>query len=191
MKPNTYPASAQKREMDPSVARAAAEAALAAPSTKTVEWNNGINASLTEHTHTVLVTEPGARIPAELFTGRALLVKTQNGERMATDFEVAVSMPKPNDKGNFVRGSNGLGQPAPMRGWSVNQEPSIGNDLVVGEELNGSRIEAITISMDDLLNRRGLSLPEGIDQADVQVDAPDPSFAAEGYTQQARTHFGL
>lgn len=156
---------------------------LSDPSTKVVQWNGNEQGP----TVTVRIDKPGAVLPADLLRGSTLILTNEKGVRIATNFINAVKLPPLDSRsGTFVRNPG-----EPLDAKNIAENPAVGNDVVIGEPLgNGPRILQATIEGDVFaLGRNNLGRGLHLDNPDVQINAPDPTFKAGEFLDEANRNF--
>ncbi len=153
--------------------------ALRNPSTRVVQWNG--NDSLGP-TVTARVETPGTVLSAADLGGHTLILTNEKGDRIATNFGVAVKLPPVDTSGRFVRRPG-----EPLDAKSIADNPVVGENVVIGEPFgNGPIITHVTIEGDAFTERHdGLGAGLPLDTPHVEVNKPDPTFAASDFLAEA------
>ena len=157
--------------------------AIEADSTVAMRWT-----AQEQPTITVLVSEPGARLSAEVFGGHTLIATDASGTAYATDFYVTAQLPL------YYPETGRYGQEGEKaKAWSAERTPAVGKDIVIGQsfgDIPGSpAIVQVSIDGD------ALSFVHGLDEASVskletpavEYPAPNPTTSADEYLQRAHT----
>lgn len=159
--------------------RTSLKESLSDPSTKIVQWNDNEQGP----TVTVRIVKPGTVLPADTLRGSTLILTNEKGVRIATNFIDAVKLP-PLDpsSGRFVRNPH-----EPLDAKSVAENPTVGNDVVIGEPFgSGPCISQVTIEGDVFaIGRNDLGGGLHLEKPDVQINAPDPTIAASVFLDEA------